>query len=159
MADSLGLASYIYSLDGSTTYTYLAYATSTFGEHSLISSIQVAQSIIRKLFRHGKALALSNNLITVACGKPVIAKIADTTSRGTAYLTVCKCSLSRKYPSNAKRNACYYQCCSMCSATSSLPLLTASAPSLVVSFSTLCTFASLYGNLRLTDDVAHSGYT
>lgn len=45
----LGLASYIYSLDGSTTYTYLAYATSTFSEHSLISSIQVAQSIISKL--------------------------------------------------------------------------------------------------------------
>ncbi|KAI0337328.1 drug:h+ antiporter [Trametopsis cervina] len=67
----LGLASYIYSLDGSTTYTYLAYATSTFGEHSLISSVQVAQSII------------------VACGKPVIAKFADTTSRGTAYLAVC----------------------------------------------------------------------
>lgn len=42
----LGLASYIYSLDGSTTYTYLAYATSAFGDHSLISSIQVAQSVI-----------------------------------------------------------------------------------------------------------------
>lgn len=66
----LALASYIYSLDGSTTYTYLAYATSTFEEHSLISSIQVAQSII------------------IACGKPVMAKLADTTSRGTAYLAV-----------------------------------------------------------------------
>ncbi|OCH87436.1 drug:h+ antiporter [Obba rivulosa] len=66
----LGLASYIYSLDGSTTYSYLAFATSTFGGHSLISSIQVAQSII------------------VACGKPVIAKLADATSRATAYLAV-----------------------------------------------------------------------
>ncbi|THH28555.1 hypothetical protein EUX98_g5621 [Antrodiella citrinella] len=66
----LGLASYIYSLDGSTTYTYLAFAASSFGKHSLISSIQVAQSII------------------VACGKPVIAKLADVTSRGTAYLAV-----------------------------------------------------------------------
>lgn len=44
----LGLASYIYSLDGQTTYTYLAYATSTFSEHSLISSIQVAEGIISK---------------------------------------------------------------------------------------------------------------
>ncbi|KAI0092894.1 drug:h+ antiporter [Irpex rosettiformis] len=66
----LGLASYIYSLDGTTTWTYLAYATSAFGEHSLISSVQVAQSVI------------------IACGKPVIAKLADTTSRGTAYLAV-----------------------------------------------------------------------
>lgn len=46
--DSLALASYIYSLDGTTTYTYLAYATSAFGEHSLISSVQVAQSVISK---------------------------------------------------------------------------------------------------------------
>jgi hypothetical protein len=45
---SLALASYIYSLDGSTTYTYLAFATSTFEEHSLISSVQVAQSVIRE---------------------------------------------------------------------------------------------------------------
>ncbi|EKM58957.1 uncharacterized protein PHACADRAFT_25102 [Phanerochaete carnosa HHB-10118-sp] len=66
----LALASYIYSLDGSTTYTYLAYAASTFEEHSLISTIQVAQSII------------------IACGKPVMAKLADTTSRGTAYIAV-----------------------------------------------------------------------
>ncbi|KII91403.1 hypothetical protein PLICRDRAFT_173255 [Plicaturopsis crispa FD-325 SS-3] len=67
---SLGLASYIYSLDSSTTYNYLAFATSSFGEHSLISSIQVAQSMI------------------IAVGKPVIAKVADVSSRGTAYLGV-----------------------------------------------------------------------
>ncbi|KAI0076314.1 drug:h+ antiporter [Panus rudis PR-1116 ss-1] len=67
---SIGLASYIYSLDGTTTYTYLSFATSAFGEHSLISSIQVAQSII------------------IAVGKPVIAKLSDVTSRATAYLAV-----------------------------------------------------------------------
>ncbi|KAH8092201.1 drug:h+ antiporter [Cristinia sonorae] len=50
---------------------YLAFAASSFGKHSLISSIQVAQSII------------------IACGKPVIAKVADVTSRATAYLAVC----------------------------------------------------------------------
>lgn len=43
---SLGLASYIYSLDSSTTSNYLTFAASSFGEHSLISSVQVAQSII-----------------------------------------------------------------------------------------------------------------
>ncbi|KAG2131593.1 major facilitator superfamily domain-containing protein [Suillus bovinus] len=66
----LGLASYIYSLDASTTYAYLTFATSYFGEHSLISSITVAQSLI------------------VAVGKPVIAKVADVSSRGTAYVSV-----------------------------------------------------------------------
>ncbi|KLO12475.1 drug:h+ antiporter [Schizopora paradoxa] len=70
---SLGLASYIYSLDSSTTYAYLAFAASAFGQHSLIASIQVAQSII------------------LAVGKPVIAKIADVASRGTAYIIVLFC--------------------------------------------------------------------
>ncbi|KAJ7097775.1 drug:h+ antiporter [Mycena belliarum] len=67
---SLGLAAYIYSLDGTTTYTYLAYATSEFGGHSLLGPIQVAQGII------------------IAVGKPVIAKVADVGSRGTAYCGV-----------------------------------------------------------------------
>ncbi|KAJ6597052.1 drug:h+ antiporter [Mycena vulgaris] len=67
---SLGLAAYIYSLDGSTTYTYLSYATSEFGGHSLIGPIQVAQGII------------------IAVGKPLIAEIADVGSRGAAYCGV-----------------------------------------------------------------------
>ncbi|KAJ7709746.1 major facilitator superfamily domain-containing protein [Mycena rosella] len=67
---TLGLAAYIYSLDGTTTYTYLSYATSEFGDHSLIGPIQVAQGII------------------IAVGKPVIAKIADVGSRGRAYCGV-----------------------------------------------------------------------
>ncbi|PPQ72102.1 hypothetical protein CVT26_006880 [Gymnopilus dilepis] len=66
----LALSAYIYSLDGTTTYNYLAFATSSFGHHSLISTIQVAQSII------------------IAVGKPIIAKIADVTSRGTAFFVV-----------------------------------------------------------------------
>ncbi|KAJ6525618.1 drug:h+ antiporter [Mycena capillaripes] len=69
----LGLAAYIYSLDGTTTYTYLTYATSEFGGHSLLGPIQVAQGI------------------TIAVGKPVIAKIADVGSRGTAYCGVLLC--------------------------------------------------------------------
>ncbi|KAH0838678.1 major facilitator superfamily domain-containing protein [Lanmaoa asiatica] len=68
----LALASYIYSLDASTTSAYLTFATSSFGEHSLLSSISVAQSLI------------------VAVGKPVIAKVADVSSRGSAYLGVCE---------------------------------------------------------------------
>jgi len=43
---SLGLAAYIYSLDGTTTWSYLAFAVSSFGKHSLISAIQVAQAVI-----------------------------------------------------------------------------------------------------------------
>ncbi|KAI1784015.1 MFS general substrate transporter [Ganoderma leucocontextum] len=66
----IGLASYVYSLDNQTTSNYLAFATSYFGAHSLISSIQVVQSIL------------------VAVGKPIIAKVADVTSRATAYLVV-----------------------------------------------------------------------
>ncbi len=42
----IGLASYIYSLDGQTTYNYLPFAASAYDKHSLISTIQVAQSII-----------------------------------------------------------------------------------------------------------------
>lgn len=43
---SLALASYIYSLDSSTTSSYLSFAASEFGEHALISSLVVAQSVI-----------------------------------------------------------------------------------------------------------------
>ncbi|KIN99039.1 hypothetical protein M404DRAFT_16569 [Pisolithus tinctorius Marx 270] len=67
---SLALASFVYALDSSTTPAYLTFATSSFGEHSLIGAITVVQSLI------------------VAVGKPVIAKIADVSSRGTAYVTV-----------------------------------------------------------------------
>ncbi|KAJ7599324.1 drug:h+ antiporter [Mycena floridula] len=66
----LGLSSYIYSLDSQTTWAYLAFAASDLGHHSLISSIQTAQSII------------------IAVGKPVVAKMADVGSRGTAYAIV-----------------------------------------------------------------------
>ncbi|KAG6334320.1 hypothetical protein ID866_4765 [Astraeus odoratus] len=68
---SVALASYIYALDSSTTPAYLTFATSSFGEHSLISAITVVQSLI------------------VAVGKPIIAKVADASSRGTAYVAVC----------------------------------------------------------------------
>ncbi|KAF9522452.1 major facilitator superfamily domain-containing protein [Crepidotus variabilis] len=63
-------ASYIYSLDGTTTWNYQAFALSNFGGVALLGTIQVTQSTI------------------VAVGKPVIAKIADVGSRGTAYALV-----------------------------------------------------------------------
>lgn len=85
----LALASYMYSLDGSTTYTYLSFATSSFGDHTFISSVQVAQSIISE--RHyTTSLPRLDNALTVAVGKPVIAKIADVSSRGYAYCFVCE---------------------------------------------------------------------
>lgn len=46
LCPSLGLASYMYSLDSSTTPMYLSFVASSFEEHSLISSIQIAQSVI-----------------------------------------------------------------------------------------------------------------
>lgn len=66
----IAFASYIYSLDGTTTWTYLSWAQSSFGKHSLIASIQVAQAII------------------IAVGKPIVAKLADVTSRPVAYSSV-----------------------------------------------------------------------
>ena len=42
----LGLASYVYCLGDPTTKNYLAFATSAFGKHSLISTIIVAESIV-----------------------------------------------------------------------------------------------------------------
>ncbi|KAJ7172314.1 drug:h+ antiporter [Mycena filopes] len=67
---SLGLAAYIYALDGTTTYTYLTYCVSEFGGHGLLGPIQVTQGIL------------------IAVGKPLIAKVADVGSRGTAYCGV-----------------------------------------------------------------------
>ncbi|KAE9400252.1 drug:h+ antiporter, partial [Gymnopus androsaceus JB14] len=76
----LGLGGYIYSLDNQMTSfimaIYLAFAVSDLGDHSLISSIQTAQGII------------------LACGKPIIAKFANISSRGTAYLVVRDLPLS-----------------------------------------------------------------
>ncbi|KAJ8081510.1 hypothetical protein PM082_007355 [Marasmius tenuissimus] len=66
----LGLASYIYSLDSQTTYNYLSFAASDLDKHSLIATVQVAQAVI------------------VATFKPVIARFADLTSRGFAYVAV-----------------------------------------------------------------------
>lgn len=67
---SLGLSAYVYSLDGTTTWYYLMFATSELDKHSYLATIGVVQMMI------------------VACGKPIIAKISDVTSRAYAFLTV-----------------------------------------------------------------------
>jgi hypothetical protein len=61
---SLGLASYIYSLDGVTTWQYLSYATSYVLEHSMTGTVSTAGAII------------------IAIGKPFMAKLADYIGRG-----------------------------------------------------------------------------
>ncbi|KAI9315575.1 major facilitator superfamily domain-containing protein [Dichotomocladium elegans] len=66
----LVLASYIYSLDGTTTWQYLAYASSSVLEHSLSGTVQTAGSII------------------IAVGKPFMAKLADYIGRGETYIVV-----------------------------------------------------------------------
>ncbi|KAM0752628.1 MFS general substrate transporter [Meredithblackwellia eburnea MCA 4105] len=65
---SIAIICYGYSLEQNTTYNYLAFATSSFGHHSLLGSISTATSIIASVSR------------------PFIAKIADITSRPHAYL-------------------------------------------------------------------------
>ncbi|GAA6013856.1 hypothetical protein JCM11491_000447 [Sporobolomyces phaffii] len=63
----VALASYIYSLEGTTTYQYLAYATSSFSAHSLLGAISTAQAII------------------LAVTKPFAAKFADVAGRAEAF--------------------------------------------------------------------------
>ncbi|GAA5964033.1 hypothetical protein JCM3765_007847 [Sporobolomyces pararoseus] len=63
----VALASYIYSLEGTTTYQYMAYATSSFSAHSLLGAIGTAQAII------------------LAVTKPFAAKFADTAGRAEAF--------------------------------------------------------------------------
>ena len=87
MLRRIGLASYVYSLDNQTTSNYLAFATSYFGAHNLISSIQVVQSILGK-FPYKGCNIYRLRFPLVAVGKPIIAKVADVTSRATAYLVV-----------------------------------------------------------------------
>ncbi|KAG7094622.1 hypothetical protein E1B28_005446 [Marasmius oreades] len=85
----LGLASYIYSLESQTTYSYLAFATFALNDHSLIATIQVAQAIIRTFIESCKVPSLWFCL--VATFKPVIARFADVTSRGFADIVVLIC--------------------------------------------------------------------
>ncbi|KAJ9122246.1 hypothetical protein QFC22_001666 [Naganishia vaughanmartiniae] len=72
---SIALASYIYSLDGMTSWQYMSYATSTVLKVSLSGTITTAAAII------------------IAVGKPFMAKLADVFGRGETYIavTICYC--------------------------------------------------------------------
>ncbi|GAA5868058.1 hypothetical protein JCM8547_000791 [Rhodosporidiobolus lusitaniae] len=63
----IALASYIYSLDGTTTWQYQALATSSFSLHSLLGAIGTAQAIV------------------LAVTKPLFAKVSDVFGRAEAY--------------------------------------------------------------------------
>lgn len=63
---AIALAAYIYSLEGTTTWQYGAYATSSFSQHSLLGAIGTAQAII------------------LAVTKPFSAKFADVFGRAEA---------------------------------------------------------------------------
>ncbi|KAJ7903673.1 major facilitator superfamily domain-containing protein [Mycena olivaceomarginata] len=65
---SLAIISFVYALSQSTTYTYEAYAASSFESHALIGTIGVIVSIIGGV------------------GRPFIAKISDISSRPVALL-------------------------------------------------------------------------
>ncbi|KAL8278568.1 hypothetical protein RQP46_009060 [Phenoliferia psychrophenolica] len=58
---------YVYSLDGTTTYQYQAYATSSFDAHSTLGAIVTAQAIV------------------LALCKPVAAKLSDVVGRAETY--------------------------------------------------------------------------
>ncbi|KAL7410360.1 major facilitator superfamily domain-containing protein [Mrakia frigida] len=66
----LALACYAYSLDGSTTWQYLYYATSEVLNNSLSATVSTAGAII------------------IAVGKPLMAKSADTFGRAETYVVV-----------------------------------------------------------------------
>jgi MFS family permease len=70
LASAVALAVYIYSLDGTTTYLYLAKATSVVFKHSLLGTISTAGAII------------------IAVGKPLMAKLADYIGRGETFIVV-----------------------------------------------------------------------
>lgn len=67
---SILITAWAYALDGSTTYNYQPYATSSFNRHSMLST-----------------LAIATSLMAAIC-KPFIAKFSDLTSRPVTYILV-----------------------------------------------------------------------
>ncbi|KAI9271902.1 major facilitator superfamily domain-containing protein, partial [Phascolomyces articulosus] len=62
---------YIYSLDGTTTFNYMAMATSSFGQHSILGTVATAGAII------------------ISIGKPFYAKLADYVGRAEIFIITC----------------------------------------------------------------------
>lgn len=67
---SILVCAWVLVLDSSTTYAYEPFATSSFGKHSMIGTVTIARTIIASICR------------------PIIAKIADLTSRPHTYILV-----------------------------------------------------------------------
>ncbi|KAG2225300.1 hypothetical protein INT45_005544 [Circinella minor] len=65
------LVYYIYSLDGTTTFQYMAIATSSFGQHSMLGTVSTAGAII------------------ISVGKPFYAKLADYVGRAEIFIITC----------------------------------------------------------------------
>lgn len=70
LAGSIFLAAWLSALDGTTTYNYQPYATSSFDRHSMLSTLTIANSVFG------------------AICKPFIAKISDLRSRPVTYFVV-----------------------------------------------------------------------
>ncbi|CCH46046.1 Siderophore iron transporter [Wickerhamomyces ciferrii] len=68
LAASLLICAWVYTLDSSTTSNYSPYATSSFGHHSMISTLDIATA-----------------LMSSVC-KPMLAKFSDVTSRPITYI-------------------------------------------------------------------------
>lgn len=64
---SIGLISFAYSLSSNTVGNFFSFATSAFGKHSILGTVEVAVSVLG------------------AVSKPFIARLSDTTSRPTTY--------------------------------------------------------------------------
>ncbi|KAH7108097.1 drug:h+ antiporter [Auriculariales sp. MPI-PUGE-AT-0066] len=64
----IAITAYVYSLDGTTTYLYQAYATSDFQMHSSLSTIGVV------------------NALVIALTKPIAAKLSDVIGRAQAFI-------------------------------------------------------------------------
>jgi hypothetical protein len=70
---SIFIIAYASSLSSNVVYNFLPFATSAFGRHSFLGTIDTI------------------NAISAAVCQPLIAKVADITSRPTAYLLVLSC--------------------------------------------------------------------
>lgn len=67
---SILICCWVQALDSSTTYAYEPFATSSFGKHSMLGTVTIARTIIASICR------------------PILAKIADLTSRPHTYILV-----------------------------------------------------------------------
>ena len=90
---SIGLISFAYSLSSNTVSNFFSFATSAFGKHSILGTVDVAIYVLGAV---GACASLPDAIPFSApfgdranvrfTAKPFIAKLSDTASRPTAYL-------------------------------------------------------------------------